>query len=214
MFSWQGEKQVNMSPMDSLAYYKRYLRAGFLAVNPLNGYVKAWVGGPNYKYFKFDHVRQGKRQPGSTFKPIVYTAAIDQGYSPCFPRPDVATTFPGVAGRAPYTPKNFEGSFSGRTFTLRQALARSMNSITAMAGAEAGARNGGGLRQAARHYLAHRRGAGGGLRGFRLQHLRAGAGPTARSSTRACGPAPSWSRALRTGTTTSCAASWPKPARP
>ena len=131
VFSWQGEKQLNMSPMDSLAYYKRYLRAGFLAVNPLNGYVKAWVGGPNYKYFKFDHVRQGKRQPGSTFKPIVYTAAIDQGYSPCFPRPDVATTFPGVAGRPPYTPHNFEGSFSGRTFTLRQALARSMNSITA-----------------------------------------------------------------------------------
>ena len=131
VFSWQGEKDVKMSPMDSLDYYKRYLRAGFLAVNPLNGYIKAWVGGPNYKYFKYDHVKQGKRQPGSTFKPFVYTAAIDQGYSPCYPRPDVPTTFPGVAGRAPYTPHNFEGVFSGRTFTLRQALARSMNSITA-----------------------------------------------------------------------------------
>ncbi|WP_254244948.1 transglycosylase domain-containing protein [Hymenobacter sp. BRD67] len=131
VFSWQGEKDMLLSPMDSLAYYKRYLQAGFMAVNPLNGYVKAWVGGPNYKFFKFDHVRQGKRQPGSTFKPIVYTAAIDQGYSPCFPRPDVATTFPGAAGRPPYTPKNFEGGYSGRTFTLRQALARSMNSITA-----------------------------------------------------------------------------------
>ncbi|MGI4870760.1 MAG: transglycosylase domain-containing protein [Janthinobacterium lividum] len=131
VFSWQGEKELLMSPMDSLDYYKRYLRAGFLAVNPLNGYIKAWVGGPNYKFFKYDHVKQGKRQPGSTFKPFVYTAAIDQGYSPCFPRPDVATTFPGVAGRPPYTPHNFEGSFSGRTFTLRQALARSMNSITA-----------------------------------------------------------------------------------
>jgi penicillin-binding protein 1A len=131
VFTWQGEKEMLMSPLDSLAYYKRYLRAGFMALNPLNGQVKAWVGGPNYKFFKFDHVRQGKRQPGSTFKPIVYTAAIEQGYSPCFPRPDVATTFPAVAGRAPYTPKNFEGNFSGRTFTLRQALARSMNSITA-----------------------------------------------------------------------------------
>lgn len=131
VFSWQGERDMLMSPMDSLAYYKRYLRAGFMAVNPLNGYVKAWVGGPNYKFFKFDHVRQGKRQPGSTFKPIVYTAAIDQGYSPCYPRPDIATTFPGAAGRPPYTPHNFEGSFSGRSFTLRQALARSMNSITA-----------------------------------------------------------------------------------
>ena len=130
VFSWQGEKEVLMSPMDSLDYYKRYLQAGFMAMNPLNGYIKAWVGGANYKFFKYDHVKQGKRQPGSTFKPIVYTAAIDQGYSPCFPRPDVATTFPGVAGRPPYTPHNFEGGFSGRTFTLRQALARSMNSIT------------------------------------------------------------------------------------
>ena len=131
VFTWQGEKELLLSPYDSLEYYKRYLQAGFMAMNPLNGQVKAWVGGPNYKFFKFDHVRQGKRQPGSTFKPIVYAAAIDQGYSPCYPRPDVATTFPAVAGRALYTPHNFEGGFSGRTFTLRQALARSMNSITA-----------------------------------------------------------------------------------
>jgi penicillin-binding protein 1A len=131
VFTWQGEKEMYMSPLDSLAYYKRYLHAGFMAMNPLNGQVKAWVGGPNYKFFKFDHVRQGKRQPGSTFKPIVYTAAIDQGYSPCFPRPDVATTFPAEAGRPSYTPQNFEGGFSGKTYTLRQALARSMNSITA-----------------------------------------------------------------------------------
>ncbi|MCB2409355.1 penicillin-binding protein 1A [Hymenobacter lucidus] len=131
VFSWKGEKEVMMSPLDSLAYYKRYLHAGFMAMNPLNGQIKAWVGGTNFKYFKYDHVKQGKRQPGSTFKPIVYTAAIDQGYSPCYQRPDVATTFPAVAGRAPYTPKNFEGGFSGRTFTIRQALARSMNSITA-----------------------------------------------------------------------------------
>jgi len=131
VFTWQGEREMLMSPLDSLAYYKRYLQAGFMAMNPLNGQIKAWVGGANYKFFKFDHVRQGKRQPGSAFKPIVYTAAIDQGYSPCFPRPDVATTFPAVAGRAPYTPNNFEGGFSGRVFTLRQALARSMNSITA-----------------------------------------------------------------------------------
>ncbi|SHI33821.1 penicillin-binding protein 1A [Hymenobacter daecheongensis DSM 21074] len=131
VFSWKGEKEVFMSPLDSLAYYKHLLQAGFMAMNPLNGQIKAWVGGTNYKYFKYDHVKQGKRQPGSTFKPIVYTAAIDQGYSPCYQRPDVATTFPAVAGRESYTPKNFEGGFSGRTFTLRQALARSMNSITA-----------------------------------------------------------------------------------
>ncbi|RAK64038.1 penicillin-binding protein 1A [Hymenobacter edaphi] len=132
VFTWKGgEKEVLMSPMDSLAYYKRLLHAGFMAMNPLNGQVKAWVGGINFKYIKYDHVKQGKRQPGSTFKPFVYVAAIDRGYSPCYQRPDIATTFPAVAGRPPYTPKNFEGSYSGRTFTLRQALARSLNSITA-----------------------------------------------------------------------------------
>ena len=132
VFTWKGgEKEVTMSPMDSLAYYKRLLHAGFMAMNPLNGQIKAWVGGIDYKYIKYDHVKQGKRQPGSTFKPFVYVAAIDQGYSPCYQRPDVATTFPAERGRAAYTPRNFEGSYSGRTFTLRQALARSMNSITA-----------------------------------------------------------------------------------
>ncbi|UOG75371.1 transglycosylase domain-containing protein [Hymenobacter tibetensis] len=132
VFTWNGgEKEVNMSPMDSLAYYKRLLHSGFMAMNPLNGQIKAWVGGINYKYIKYDHVKQGKRQPGSTFKPFVYVAAIDQGYSPCYQRPDVATTFPAERGRPAYTPRNFEGSYSGRTFTLRQALARSMNSITA-----------------------------------------------------------------------------------
>ncbi|SNC77363.1 penicillin-binding protein 1A [Hymenobacter gelipurpurascens] len=132
VFTWQGgEKEVLMSPMDSLAYYKRIMHSGFMAMNPLNGQVKAWVGGINFKYIKYDHVKQGKRQPGSTFKPFVYVAAIDQGYSPCYQRPDVATTFPAERGRPAYTPRNFEGSFSGRSFTLRQALARSMNSITA-----------------------------------------------------------------------------------
>lgn len=132
VFTWNGgEKEVTMSPMDSLAYYKRLLHAGFMAMNPLNGHIKAWVGGINYKYIKYDHVKQGKRQPGSTFKPFVYVAAIDQGYSPCYQRPDVPTTFPAEQGRPAYTPRNFEGSYSGRTFTLRQALARSMNSITA-----------------------------------------------------------------------------------
>nr|WP_311181769.1 transglycosylase domain-containing protein [Hymenobacter volaticus] len=132
VFTWNGgEKEVTMSPMDSLAYYKRLLHAGFMAMNPLNGHIKAWVGGINYKYIKYDHVKQGKRQPGSTFKPFVYVAAIDQGYSPCYQRPDVPTTFPAERGRPAYTPRNFEGTYSGRTFTLRQALARSMNSITA-----------------------------------------------------------------------------------
>ena len=131
VFSWQGEKEVTMSPMDSLAYYKRFLQTGFMAINPLSGQVKAWVGGNDYRYFKYDHVKQGTRQPGSTFKPFVYVAALAQGYSPCYQVPDVPVTFPAEAGRPAYTPKNFEGRYTGQLFTIRQALARSMNSITA-----------------------------------------------------------------------------------
>ncbi|MBC6610263.1 transglycosylase domain-containing protein [Hymenobacter sp. BT507] len=131
VFTWQGEKEVTMSPMDSLAYYKRFLQTGFMAMNPLNGQIRAWVGGNDFRYFKYDHVKQGMRQPGSTFKPFVYLAAIDQGYSPCYQVADVPVTFPAEAGRPAYTPKNFEGKYSGQMYTIRQALARSMNSITA-----------------------------------------------------------------------------------
>jgi penicillin-binding protein 1A len=134
VFDWRRpglEKPVSFSPYDSLAYYKRFLHAGFLAMDPLNGRIRAWVGGANFKYFKYDHVKLGRRQPGSTFKPIVYTAAIDNGFSPCYEVADVAVTFPAEAGRPPYTPRNFDGEYSGRRYTLRQALARSINSITA-----------------------------------------------------------------------------------
>ena len=134
VFDWRKpglEKKVRFSPYDSLAYYKRFLHAGFLAMDPLNGRIRAWVGGANFKFFKYDHVKQGRRQPGSTFKPIVYTAAIDNGFSPCYEVADVAVTFPAEAGRPPYTPKNFEGRYTGRRYTLREALARSVNSVTA-----------------------------------------------------------------------------------
>jgi penicillin-binding protein 1A len=134
VFDWRQpnqERKVRFSPYDSLAYYKRFLHAGFLAMDPLNGRIRAWVGGPNFKFFKYDHVKQGRRQPGSTFKPIVYTAAIDNGFSPCYEVADVAVTFPAEAGRPPYTPKNFEGHYTGRRYTLREALARSINSVTA-----------------------------------------------------------------------------------
>jgi penicillin-binding protein 1A len=93
VFSWNGEIDTLMSPMDSLKYYKNFLQAGFMSMDPKNGHIKAWVGGIDYKYFKYDHVRQGTRQPGSTFKPFVYTAAIDQGYSPCFIVEDAPVTF-------------------------------------------------------------------------------------------------------------------------
>jgi penicillin-binding protein 1A len=125
-----GEKDVVMSPMDSLAYYKYFLHTGFIAMNPLNGNIRAWVGGTNYKYFKYDHVKQGRRQPGSTFKPVVYTAAIENGYSPCYEVMDVPVTFPAEGGRMAYTPTNAEG-YTGRKFTLQEGLAYSQNTITA-----------------------------------------------------------------------------------
>jgi penicillin-binding protein 1A len=132
VFTWEapGEKEVVMSPMDSLAYYKHFLQTGFIAVNPLDGHIKAWVGGNDYKYFKYDHVKQGRRQPGSTFKPVVYTAAIDQGYSPCYEVPDIPVTFPAHDGSPAYTAKNSDNKYTGRNYTLREALANSVNTVT------------------------------------------------------------------------------------
>mgnify|MGYP001095562704 CR=1 FL=1 len=133
VFSWQGEIDTTMSSMDSINYYKHFLHAGFMAVNPHNGKIKAWVGGIDHKYFQYDHVMQGKRQPGSTFKPIVYTAAIDNGYSPCYELFDSPNSYPvhTVDGPSVWTPKNFERKYSGEQMTIRQAMARSVNSITA-----------------------------------------------------------------------------------
>lgn len=132
VFSWEGEIDTVFSSYDSLNYYKRFLQAGFMSMDPRTGYIKAWVGGVNHKYFKFDHVQQGKRQPGSTFKPIVYTAAIDNGYSPCFPVVDAPVSF-SLPGQDPPTwvPQNSNGRFTGEVMTIRQAMAQSVNSITA-----------------------------------------------------------------------------------
>jgi penicillin-binding protein 1A len=133
VFSWKGEIDTVMSSMDSLKYYKNFLQAGFMSMDPRNGHIKAWVGGIDFKYFKYDHVKQGRRQPGSTFKPFVYTAAIDQGYSPCYIVEDAPVTFQMPAGSDPptYTPQNYNRKFTGETMTLRQGMARSKNAITA-----------------------------------------------------------------------------------
>lgn len=132
IFSYEGEIDTVMSTMDSLRYYKHFLQTGFMAMDPRTGHIKAWVGGVDHKYFKYDHVYQGRRQPGSTFKPVVYTAAIDNGYSPCFPMVDAAVTFP-MPGQDPptWTPENADSKFTGDVMTLRQGMARSVNSITA-----------------------------------------------------------------------------------
>jgi len=132
VFSYNGDIDTLMSPMDSIRYYKHFLQAGFMAMDPLTGHIKAWVGGVDHKHFKYDHVKQGRRQPGSTFKPFVYAAAIDLGYSPCYELPDLPISFEtGDPTHPVWTPQNSDGKYSGETFTLRKAMANSINSITA-----------------------------------------------------------------------------------
>ena len=132
VFSWKGEIDTTFSIMDSLKYYKKFLQAGFVSIEPKTGHIKAWVGGINHKYFKYDHVKQGKRQPGSTIKPIVYAAAIDNGYSPCYPVVDAPVVFELPGQDPPYwRPDNHNSKWTGETMTLRQAMAKSVNSITA-----------------------------------------------------------------------------------
>ena len=132
VFSWDGEKDTVFSIMDSLKYYKNFLQAGFVSIEPKSGYIKAWVGGINHKFFKYDHVKQGRRQPGSTFKPIVYAAAIDNGYPPCYPVVDAPVVFELPGQDPPYwRPDNHNSKWTGETMTLRMAMAKSVNSITA-----------------------------------------------------------------------------------
>lgn len=129
VFAWRGERDTIFSQMDSLRYYNRFLQSGLLSMNPATGEIKAWVGGINHTYFKYDHVRQSKRQPGSTFKPFVYGKAMEDGYSPCQPFEDISPTI-NVNGSI-YHVANSEGGFGdGKLYTLREALARSLNSIT------------------------------------------------------------------------------------
>lgn len=135
VFSWdKGEKIVSMSSMDSIRYYKKLLQAGMMTMDPFTGHVKAWVGGLNYDYFKYDHVKQGKRQPGSTFKPILYTAAIDgANLTPCDKIQDRPFTLEYRENKEDkvWSPKNSDGRFSWNTYTLRKALAKSVNSVAA-----------------------------------------------------------------------------------
>ncbi|PIB37296.1 transglycosylase [Reichenbachiella sp. 5M10] len=132
VFSYNGDIDTTFSLVDSLKYYKQFLQAGFMSMEPQTGHIKAWVGGIDHKYFKYDHVKQGKRQPGSTFKPFVYAAAIDLGYSPCFPVVDAPVTWVLDDPANPtWTPQNADGKYSGETMTIRKAMASSVNSITA-----------------------------------------------------------------------------------
>jgi len=129
VFSWKGERDTTMSPMDSIRYYKMFLRTGFMAMEPQTGYVRAWVGGNDYKYFQYDQVKDGKRQVGSTFKPFLYTLAMQEGYSPCYEVPNVPVTIIDKAGVA-WTPSNSDGKYGGM-LSLKEALANSVNCVSA-----------------------------------------------------------------------------------
>ncbi len=131
VFSWKGEIDTTLSPLDSIRYFKRFLHTGLMAMDPQTGEIKAWVGGIDFKYFKYDHVKQGRRQPGSSFKPIVYATAIDNGFTPCTPVVDAPVTFARDEKGEPWTPQNSDGPPSGETITLRRALGRSINTVSA-----------------------------------------------------------------------------------
>jgi penicillin-binding protein 1A len=132
VFSYKGKIDTVMSPMDSIRYYKSFLQSGMMSMDPRTGYIKAWVGGIDYEHFAYDHVRQGKRQVGSTFKPFVYSVAVDEGYSPCYELPNVPVTFyKGEYGiLKDWTPKNSDGEYGG-TVSLKYGLANSLNTVTA-----------------------------------------------------------------------------------
>lgn len=133
IFTWNGEKDTIMTPKDSIIYYKHFLQTGFMAMEPQTGYVKAWVGGIDQKYFQYDHVGQGARQVGSTFKPFVYATAIDQlGMSPCDSIIDSPFTMPkGKWGiTQSWSPRNSDGKYRG-LINLKKALANSVNTISA-----------------------------------------------------------------------------------
>jgi penicillin-binding protein 1A len=133
VFTWKGERDTIMTPLDSIRYYKHFLQSGLMAMEPQTGNIKAWVGGINYKYFQYDHVGQGARQVGSTFKPFVYATAIEQlGMSPC----DSILDGPFMIRKGEHNvtedwePRNSDNKYRGMV-TLKRALANSINTVSA-----------------------------------------------------------------------------------
>lgn len=118
VFSWEGEKDTIMTPMDSIRYYKFFLRAGFMSMDPRSGHVKAYVGGPNYHYFQYDMAMVGRRQVGSTIKPFLYTLAMENGFSPCDEVRHVEYTLIDENGK-PWTPRNANKKLIGDMVTVK-----------------------------------------------------------------------------------------------
>jgi penicillin-binding protein 1A len=130
VFTWKGEVDTVMTPMDSIRHYKSYLQSGLLSMDPHTGFVKAWVGGIDFKHFQYDHVEQARRQVGSTFKPFVYATAIREGMDPCRELPNQRVCFDMPPGQPDWCPQNSDGEYGGMV-TMEYALANSMNTITA-----------------------------------------------------------------------------------
>lgn len=128
VFSYtRGEIDTTMTPLDSIKYYKYFMQAGLMSMDPQTGYIKAWVGGINHKYFKYDHVNiHAKRQVGSTFKPLVYTIAIDNGWSPCYKVPNQRVVFEDYEN---YSPDNADDKYNDPEMTLYKGLQLSVNNI-------------------------------------------------------------------------------------
>lgn len=130
VFTWHGEVDTMMSPMDSIRYYKSFLQSGLLSLDPRTGFVRAWVGGIDFKHFQYDHVEQARRQVGSTFKPFVYATAIREGMDPCRELPNQRVCFDMPPPQPEWCPQNSDNVYGGMV-TLEYALANSMNTITA-----------------------------------------------------------------------------------
>ncbi|QED38517.1 penicillin-binding protein [Antarcticibacterium arcticum] len=142
VFSWSGIKDTIMTPRDSILYYKSFLNTGMMSMTPQTGEVKAWVGGINFKHFKYEHVKQARRQVGSTFKPFVYATAIDQlKLSPCdtLPRNHFTIEAGRMGAQSDWSPRNSDNKYGGM-MTLKSALANSVNTISARLIAQTGPR--------------------------------------------------------------------------
>ena len=133
VFSWKGERDTIMSPIDSIKYYKYFIHSGMMSMDPRNGHVKAYVGGINYKHFKYDHVSVGKRQVGSTFKPFLYAIAMQEGYSPCYQIPNVPVVFEKELWglEKDWVPSNSDDKYEGLMISMKFGLANSINTVTA-----------------------------------------------------------------------------------
>lgn len=131
VFSWKGERDTVMTPLDSVRYYKYFIRSSFMVEDPHNGHVKAYVGGPDFRYFKYDAVTQQRKQVGSTIKPFLYTVAMQNGYSPCYEVENIPRSFD-IGDSIPYTPRSSgPRDYHGKMVTLGWGLAQSENYVSA-----------------------------------------------------------------------------------